>query len=119
MKWKKVYVKVIIEQDSEGNIRPMSIVWTDGHTYEVDRLKQKCRAASLKVGGTGIRYTVMICGKETYDRTEMPALRENRQGRSHLTEKRRLEIQSRKRLIAQKKGAAKQNNRMKHRATGP
>jgi len=66
MKWKKVYVKVIIEQDSEGNIRPMSIVWTDGHTYEVDRLKQKCRAASLKVGGTGIRYTVMICGKETY-----------------------------------------------------
>ncbi len=63
MKWKKVYVKVIIEQDSEGNIRPMSIVWTDGHTYEVDRLKQKCRAASFKVGGTGIRYTVMISAR--------------------------------------------------------
>ena len=25
-----------------------------------------CRAASTKVGGTGLRYTVMICGKETY-----------------------------------------------------
>lgn len=34
--------------------------------YEVDRLKQVCRAASLKVGGCGMRYTIVVCGKETY-----------------------------------------------------
>ena len=26
----------------------------------------RCRAAATKVGGTGIRYTVSICGKQTY-----------------------------------------------------
>ena len=30
------------------------------------RVIQKCRAASTKVGGTGIRYTVQICGKPTF-----------------------------------------------------
>jgi len=34
--------------------------------YEIDRVIQKCRAASTKVGGTGIRYTVQICGKPTF-----------------------------------------------------
>lgn len=62
----KVYIKVNLDVDEEGNIRPVLIRWSDGTTYEVDRLKQVCRAASLKVGGGGIRYTVMICGKETY-----------------------------------------------------
>lgn len=42
------------------------IRWEDGHIYEIDRLKHKCQASSLKVGGYGIRYTVSICGKETF-----------------------------------------------------
>lgn len=33
---------------------------------KTDRVIQKCRAASTKVGGTGIRYTVQICGKPTF-----------------------------------------------------
>lgn len=66
MEREKVYVNVILEHRADGNIFPRKIVWTDGHTYEIDRVKQKCRRASTKVGGTGIRYTVMICGVETY-----------------------------------------------------
>ena len=66
VKHRKVYVAVNLDVDIEGKIRPRSIRWEDGHVYEIDRLKQRIRAASTKVGGCGIRYTVMICGKETY-----------------------------------------------------
>lgn len=38
----------------------------DGRKFEIDRLIHRCRAAATKVGGTGIRYTVSICGKQTY-----------------------------------------------------
>ena len=65
VKHRKVYVAVNLDVDIEGKIRPRSIRWEDGHVYEIDRLKQRIRAASTKVGGRGIRYTVMICGKET------------------------------------------------------
>ena len=61
-KCRKVYVPVNLDVDAEGNIRPRLIRWVDGRVYEIDRLKHKCRAASTKVGGCGIRYTVMIGG---------------------------------------------------------
>ena len=65
-KCRKVYVPVNLDVDEDGNIRPRLIRWEDGRVYEIDRLKQKCRAASTKVGCCGIRYTVMICGHETH-----------------------------------------------------
>ena len=63
---RKVYVSVNLDVDTDGQIRPRYIRWEDGRVYEIDRLKQRICAASTKVGGCGIRYTVMICGKETY-----------------------------------------------------
>lgn len=63
---RKVYVKVLMMQDEEGGIQPLQIVWDDGKAYDVDRVIYKCRASSTKVGGTGMRYTVRISGKETY-----------------------------------------------------
>lgn len=42
------------------------IKFENDEKYEIDRVIQKCRAASTKVGGTGIRYTVQICGKPTF-----------------------------------------------------
>lgn len=62
----KIYVDVVLRQDIEGNKRPLYICWQDGNTYEIDRLIDVRRAASLKVGGCGLRYTVMIEGKRTY-----------------------------------------------------
>ena len=69
MKWEKQYVTVQLRHDKNGNIRPISVTMIENgeeQTFEVDRLKWKCKAASTKVGGTGTRYTVVINGRETY-----------------------------------------------------
>ena len=63
---RRVYVRVVAEHDEEGGVRPLSITWEDGRTFEVDRLLDVRRAASTKAGGQGIRYTCRILGKETY-----------------------------------------------------
>ena len=63
---RKVYVEVRARHLIDGTCRPESIKLENDEVYEIDRVKQCCRAASTKVGGTGLRYTVMICGKETY-----------------------------------------------------
>jgi len=62
----KVYVNVTAHFDTEGNMTPMSIIWGDGTEYEIDRVLDKRRAASLKAGGFGDRYTVRIRNRERY-----------------------------------------------------
>lgn len=66
MEARKVIVEVIGLFTKDGQFRPQRMVWEDGTTYEIDRIKQVARRAALKVGGTGLRYTVMILGKERY-----------------------------------------------------
>lgn len=63
---RKVYVDVLIKQDKDGRITPLEVTWEDGKKYEVDKVTQVCRAASMKAGGCGIRYTCQIQNKETY-----------------------------------------------------
>ncbi len=63
---RKVYVSVVAEFDPEGKVTPLSITWEDGRIYPIDRITKKIRAASLKAGGQGIRYTVEIGGRETF-----------------------------------------------------
>lgn len=63
---RKVYVKVNADFSTDGAILPRYITWINGHRYEITRILQSVRAASTKVGGCGIRYTVMIEGKERY-----------------------------------------------------
>lgn len=63
---RKVFVKVTAEFDLGGNIRPLSFVWEDGRIFEIDRIIDTCRAASLRAGGQGIRYSCMVQGKQTY-----------------------------------------------------
>lgn len=62
----KVYVDVVLLNDKNGDIRPLSIKLDNGKSYEITRVKNKCRASSLKVGGCGDRYTIVIKNKETY-----------------------------------------------------
>lgn len=64
--YRKVYVGVQLTVSPEGDIRPNTITFEDGTIYEIDRLKYRCRAHATKVGGTGIRYTVVIRGQETF-----------------------------------------------------
>lgn len=63
---RRTYVKVVVEYDADGNIRPLSVEWEDGRRFEVDRLLDVRRAAATKAGGQGMRYTVRIMGRETY-----------------------------------------------------
>lgn len=68
---RKVFVSVLLTVDTNGKNRPYRIKFEDDPVYEnqvfkVDKVKDVRRAASLKVGGTGIRYTVIICGKQSY-----------------------------------------------------
>ena len=62
----KVFVEVTARFDAEGKITPLSLLWEDGTVYEIDRVLDIRRAASLKAGGIGIRYTVRINGKQSY-----------------------------------------------------
>jgi hypothetical protein len=64
--YRKVYVGVQLTVSPEGDVRPSTITFEDGTIYEIDRLKYRCRAHATKVGGTGIRYTVVIRGQETF-----------------------------------------------------
>ncbi len=66
MERRKVYVAVNADFSPEGTCRPNSITFEDGRLYEIDRVLHACPAASTKVGGTGIRYTIMIFGRETF-----------------------------------------------------
>lgn len=63
---RKVFVEVTARFDAEGKITPLSLLWEDGTVYEIDRVLDARRAASLKAGGIGIRYTVRINGKQSY-----------------------------------------------------
>ena len=62
----KVYVEVKAKYYSDGRIEPLSVIWEDGHEYEIDKVLDMRRAASLKAGGVGLRYTVRIGRTETF-----------------------------------------------------
>lgn len=63
---KKVFVHVTAEFSREGDLHPVSFIWEDGMRYEIERVFEHKKAASLKVGGQGIRYRCRVKGKEVY-----------------------------------------------------
>lgn len=62
----KKYIDVAAHFDTEGKIMPVMFWWDDGKSYPIDRVLDVRRAASLKAGGIGIRYTCRILGKNRY-----------------------------------------------------
>ena len=61
----KQYIRVAAEFTKEGAVNPILIWWGD-KSYTVDRILDRRRAASLKAGGIGWRYTCRILGIERY-----------------------------------------------------
>ena len=59
----KIPLKVNADFDLNGKIMPRFIEWEDGRVFAVDRVLDVRRAASLKAGGTGLRYICRICGR--------------------------------------------------------
>lgn len=66
IEFRKVYVDVYVVMQKDGMVRPRRFLWEDGSAYNIDRILHIVPAASTKVGGRGMRYTVMIEGKEKY-----------------------------------------------------
>ena len=62
----KVYVDVIAEFTKDGRLLPKSFIWKEGHIYEIQKVTDIRRAASLKAGGVGIRYTCIVDGLESH-----------------------------------------------------
>lgn len=62
----KEYVHVSADFTPDGRLRPTCVTWADGRKFMIDKVKDIRRAASLKAGGAGIRFTCMILGKECY-----------------------------------------------------
>ncbi|MDD3693208.1 MAG: hypothetical protein PHX02_04810 [Oscillospiraceae bacterium] len=62
----KKYIDVAAHFDTNGQIIPIIFWWDNGKCYRIDRVTEIRRAASLKAGGTGIRYTCRILGKNRY-----------------------------------------------------
>ncbi len=63
---KKVYVDVTASFTRDGVIIPQAIRWEDDRIFYIDRVLEIRRAAAQKAGGTGIRYTCRIAGKEAF-----------------------------------------------------
>ena len=64
---KKVYVKVNVDFDSDGNMVPKRIIWEDGTDYEIDSiLSYSPREARKDIGAEGERWLVRIRGRQAY-----------------------------------------------------
>ncbi|MGI5878991.1 MAG: hypothetical protein ACOX6L_00160 [Syntrophomonadaceae bacterium] len=62
----KVYVSVKAVFYPDGGFKPVSFIWEDGQEYEINKVTDIRRAASLKAGGAGIRYTCRVENREVY-----------------------------------------------------
>ena len=63
---RKAFVKVVSETGIDGAVKPLSFVWEDEAEYSIDRILDVRKAASLKAGGAGIRYTCMVQSRQVY-----------------------------------------------------
>ena len=62
----KVYVEVHAVFTMDGRLLPVSFTWEDGQRYKIDRITECARCASMKAGGTGMRYTCIVGGRECH-----------------------------------------------------
>ena len=62
----KKYVDVVANMKSDGSILPLKITWEDGREYLIDKVEDIRRAASLKAGGCGLRFSCKICGQTRF-----------------------------------------------------
>lgn len=63
---RKVFVGVRLEFSVDGSKTPKAITWEDGRVFEIERVTEVRRAASMGAGGTGMRYTCIIRGQPKY-----------------------------------------------------
>ncbi len=62
----RVYVKVALECDKTGYMQPMSITWTDGRLFKIDKVKSHRPAGEKHDSRTLDCYTIEIRGVEKH-----------------------------------------------------
>lgn len=62
----KVLVDVLVQFTTEGGKVPLGIQWEDGRMTSIDRVIDVRKAASIKAGAKGLRYTCRVKGKQMY-----------------------------------------------------
>lgn len=62
----KTYVQVNVDFADDGRMRPISVLWEDGHIFEIDRVLDVRPAAAARAGGQGDRYTIRMGDNITY-----------------------------------------------------
>ena len=62
----RIYVKIRADFDENGIMLPRLIIWEDGRKFPIDRVSDIRQAASMKSGGQGDRYTIILCGETRY-----------------------------------------------------
>lgn len=62
----RVYVKVISEFDSTGYVQPLSITWSDGRTFTIQKIEDFRPAGVSGNDRTVDRYTVWIQGQKKF-----------------------------------------------------
>lgn len=73
MQYEKVYVGMILHIDSDGNMKPVELEWTDGARYTISKVIDKRAAPPARVGSAPtVRYTVLIQGREKVVYYEKP-----------------------------------------------
>ena len=66
IKYVKQPVAVNVTIGVDGQVHPRRFFWKDGCWYKIDRVARAERAASKKVGGCGIRYTIIVEGRPRF-----------------------------------------------------
>lgn len=59
-------VNVIAKMDEYGMVTPLTLIWEDGRKFEIEKVIDIRKKASLKGGGMGLRYTCLIKKQEKF-----------------------------------------------------
>lgn len=70
---RKRYVEVEATFLEDGRIVPRAVIWHDGRRFPVRAVLGVRRCTSLKVGGEGVRYDVLVGHAHTFLFHEEPA----------------------------------------------
>ena len=54
---RRIYVRVMVEIDEAGSVKPVRVFWEDGRVFDVERVMEVHFAAAERAGGAGMCYS--------------------------------------------------------------
>lgn len=67
MEYRKVYVELLLHVDTDGNYKPVELIWEDGRTYRISKILEK-RIAPTRYVGSILDYTLYSAYKRAAQR---------------------------------------------------